>query len=97
MAALGCVPRVLSMESQAAARRFRPRSADLVFIDASHDADSVMANLEAWAPVLKAGGVLAGHDLSVRTPGVERAVEGFCAARGLSWSRGPARLWHLRV
>lgn len=97
MAALGCAPRVLALDSPAAARRFARRSADLVFLDASHDEGSVRADLEAWAPVVKPGGLLAGHDLAGSTPGVERALTRFCAARGLAWSRGPARLWHLAL
>lgn len=96
MAALGYVPRILAMDSLDAARGFARSSADLVFIDASHDEESVLANLEAWTPAVKDGGLLAGHDLSERTPGVERAVAQFCAARGLAWRRGPARLWQVR-
>ncbi|MBI3298252.1 MAG: class I SAM-dependent methyltransferase [Elusimicrobia bacterium] len=96
MAAIGCAPTVLAMDSLAAARSFASGSVDLVFIDASHDEESVLANLEAWAPALRPGGLLAGHDLSEKTPGVERGVERFCSARGLNWRRGPARLWHLQ-
>lgn len=97
MAALGCAPRILAMDSLDAARGFARGSADLVFIDASHDEESVLADLEAWAPAVKDGGLLAGHDLSERTPGVERAVARFCADRGLAWRRGPARLWQVRL
>lgn len=50
-------------------------SADLVFIDASHAYENVVADLDAWAPKVKPGGVLCGHDFwEVAHPGVRRAV-----------------------
>jgi len=47
---------------------------DLVFIDALHDRASVDADIKAWAPLVRPGGVLAGHDFNHKWPGVERAV-----------------------
>ena len=47
---------------------------DLVFIDALHDYENVTADLAAWWPKVRAGGVLAGHDFNHKWPGVERAV-----------------------
>lgn len=47
---------------------------DLVFIDALHDYPSVRADIEAWWPLVRSGGVLAGHDYNHQWPGVERAV-----------------------
>ncbi len=41
-------------------------SADLVFLDAAHSFPAVMADIDAWAPVLKSGGILAGHDFDKR-------------------------------
>lgn len=41
-------------------------SADLVFLDAAHSYAAVMADIDAWAPVLKSGGILAGHDFDKR-------------------------------
>jgi len=35
---------------------------DFVYIDAAHDYDNVSADLEAWFPKVKSGGLLAGHD-----------------------------------
>jgi predicted O-methyltransferase YrrM len=43
-----------------------------VFIDAAHDYDSVLADLNAWAPKVKEGGIIAGHDIDAE--GVQRAL-----------------------
>ena len=45
-----------------------------VFIDASHAYPDVLADIAAWTPRLREGGVIAGHDHSPSYPGVERAV-----------------------
>lgn len=49
-------------------------SPDIVFIDALHDRASVDADIKAWEPLVRSGGVLAGHDFNHKWPGVERAV-----------------------
>jgi predicted O-methyltransferase YrrM len=45
-----------------AARRFEDRSLDWVFIDADHAYRAVRADIAAWAPKLRDGGLLSGHD-----------------------------------
>jgi hypothetical protein len=44
-----------------------------VFIDAAHDYDSVSADLKAWLPKVKEGGIFAGHDID--SPDVQRALD----------------------
>jgi len=44
-----------------------------VFIDAAHDYDSVSADLKAWLPKVKEGGIFAGHDIDC--PDVQKALD----------------------
>jgi len=45
-----------------------------VFIDGDHEYESCKADIAAWLPKVRGGGILAGHDFSDTFPGVERAV-----------------------
>ncbi len=49
--------------------------ADLVFIDASHEYNSVRRDILAWKRHVGTGGVLCGHDFSSPFPGVVAAVK----------------------
>lgn len=58
------------------ARRFLDASIAFVFLDADHSYEAVKADIAAWRPKVKPGGVLAGHDFSTTDwPGVVRGVE----------------------
>jgi len=65
----------LHEESVKGAARFGDGEVDAVFIDADHLYLPCKADIEAWLPKVKPGGILAGHDYSPRHhPGVVSAV-----------------------
>ena len=45
-----------------AAKDFADESLDAVYIDAEHDEENVRADIRAWRPKIKRGGILSGHD-----------------------------------
>lgn len=52
------------------------QGADLVIIDAAHGYEKVLADIKAWMPLVKEGGVMLMHDvLSPSLPGVRKACE----------------------
>ncbi len=63
---------VRRMDSLSAAAQFPTSFLDFCFIDASHDYDSLCADIHAWRP--KVRGILAGHDFCGVWPQVRRAV-----------------------
>ena len=77
--------RFIRAKSVDAAKRYQNWLGEpgFIYIDANHEYGHVMADLEAWWPVLKDGGILAGHDFDPTHPGVMRAVQEFAQARKL--------------
>lgn len=64
------------MPSALAVNGFRDQSLDLVFIDADHSYDGCLADIKAWLPKVRPGGIICGHDFGTPGfPGVKRAVE----------------------
>ncbi len=66
------VRRLTSVE---AAKSHDDESLDFVYLDASHDFDSVVRDIEAWLPKVKQGGILAGDDYHPSWQGVIDAVK----------------------
>lgn len=48
--------------------------ADVVFIDAGHDYENALKDIDLWWPLVREGGYLCGHDYQHKFPGVMRAV-----------------------
>jgi hypothetical protein len=65
----------LRMTSLDAAKLVPDKSLDFVFIDALHDYDSVKADIKAWLPKVRDGGILAGDDYANKKFGVTKAVD----------------------
>lgn len=57
-----------------AARDFSAGIFDSVFIDGSHHYADVCCDIQCWRPLIKPGGIIAGHDYWPREPGVMDAV-----------------------
>lgn len=53
----------LKKRSLDAANDFEDHSIDVVYIDANHNYDDVIADLKAWIPKVKVGGWICGHDM----------------------------------
>lgn len=76
------------IDSIEASKFTKPESLDFVYLDADHSYEGVAADLAAWWPKLKRGGLMAGHDYldgvhGGVTYGVERAVDDFAAEHEL--------------
>jgi hypothetical protein len=63
----------------------------MVFLDGSHDYESVVRDILAWRSLVADGGLLCGHDHS--WPGVERAVLELLG----DVDAGPGSIWHKRM
>lgn len=76
--------RYLNMSSVAASEKIKDGSIDYVYIDADHNYEHVMADILAWYPKVRSGGVLAGHDYAKDGyEGVVQAVQEFAQKNGL--------------
>eukprot|EP00931_Biecheleriopsis_adriatica_P118591 TRINITY_DN93956_c0_g1_i1.p1 TRINITY_DN93956_c0_g1~~TRINITY_DN93956_c0_g1_i1.p1 ORF type:complete len:401 (+),score=63.91 TRINITY_DN93956_c0_g1_i1:26-1228(+) len=76
-----------------AAAWIRPESLDLVFIDGDHRLESVIADIEAWWPVIRPGGILSGHDFAITFPGVVEAAIRFAMETELRLFIAPEVWW----
>jgi hypothetical protein len=67
--------------SKRASRQFSDNELDFVYIDANHDYEHVKNDLELWAPKVRIGGMISGHDYDKYSmnhfDGVVRAVDRF--------------------
>lgn len=57
---------ILRKESTEAALDFPDASLDWIYIDANHSREAVLADMNAWFPKLRSGGLFSGHDYEVR-------------------------------
>jgi len=65
----------IRLPSLEAVKLYKDSSLDFVFLDASHEYEDVKADILAWIPKIKSGGILAGDDYHQTSwPQVVRAV-----------------------
>lgn len=67
---------------------FENETLDFVYLDAQHSYEAVKADIQAWYPKLKKGGILSGHDyfdavLDCGVFGVRQAVKEFAESQKL--------------
>jgi len=89
------VVQVWRLPSVEAAKQFEEESLDFVFIDGDHSYTAVKADIIAWLPRVRTGGILAGHDYYQRWPGVVRAVDELLGARELRFL--PDVVWYVET
>lgn len=71
----------IKLESVEASKLYQDQSLDFVFLDASHDYESVKEDIFAWYPKVKVGGKIGGHDYNWDP--VSAAVHDFLGKEGL--------------
>lgn len=75
-------------------------SLEFVYIDGNHTLPQVIADIAAWTPKVRSGGIVAGHDFGRASVGhVREAVEAWTKVYGIApWfiltgDRSPSWLW----
>lgn len=92
------VVRPVRMDSVEASKKYADGSLDFVMIDASHVYEDAIADIRAWSPKVKAGGVLAGDDYG--WPGVRMACDEFFGREvgdGPPGRTVPKACWRVRM
>jgi len=79
--------RMIAAPSVEAARWWR-EPIDYLYVDADHSYEAVIADLHAWVPHVRPGGLIVGDDYGHRNlPGVAPAWDEFCAQHGIRLER----------
>jgi Methyltransferase domain len=83
-----------------ASAKFKPYQLDMVYIDANHSYVSVMADMDAWWPKVRIGGLMGGHDYAHNTTGqswieVQPAVDRWAQEHGKVFYVCPCSSWFI--
>jgi hypothetical protein len=77
-----------------AADQIADRSVDFVFIDADHTYGGVKEDIAAWAPKVREGGALMGHDAGdAKFPGVTQAINELLPG----WKLRDDKVWFIPI
>ncbi len=87
--------RVLRLPSVEASKIFPQSYFDLVFIDADHSYKSVTADIKAWLPLVRKGGLITGHDYGANKIEVKKAVDEIFGENGVK--TGLSTVWIKKV
>ncbi len=83
---------IMISDSSAASKDWEDSSLDLIYVDAAHEEDKVLLDLQAWWPKLKLGGVIAGDDYGDSVfPGVTAAWDSFGFRLNINYQNGQGR------
>ena len=75
-------------------KEFSDESLDFIFLDASHDFDSVFADISSWFPKIKKGGIFMGHDWDHGNfPGTTKAVKKYFVNYKIEAISSPSHVW----
>jgi predicted O-methyltransferase YrrM len=85
------------MTSLEAAAKFAEKGLkfDFIFLDGDHSYESIRNDILAWRPLMREGGVFAGHDYDSGYPGVVQAVRELIAP--VPMQVGGSSLWYLKT
>lgn len=93
--------KVLRLPSLEAAELIEDGTLDFVFIDADHSFIAVQADIRAWTPKIKRGGLLCGHDYAnpdyAFGDEVKRAVDEAVKRHGWTLEIGPDFTWFVKL
>lgn len=94
--------RMIRAPSVAGAAQIPDGSVDLVFVDGNHSRPAVAADVAAWAPKIRPGGWIGGHDYhhpraKQRRYGVTEAVDAWAAATGRQIETGRDLTWFVQI
>jgi hypothetical protein len=84
------------IDSISASQTYPDNSLDFVYLDASHDYESVSLDIKKWYPKIKIGGIMGGDDYNSRL-GVKEAVGEFFDLKRVRFSGAHTWEYHCEI
>ncbi len=90
----GPLATIIRAKSLDAAAGFGAEALDVVYLDGDHSTDAVAADILAWLPKIRPGGILAGHDFKRSIRSIFGVPDGIRKTIGLdNVVAGPDKNW----